>query len=69
MRPTKLPLAITTLVTTIYALLFQKLQPQPRRLKLIMTGGLGNQAMLAKIDRLRELSVGSMIPLPQVRLA
>ncbi|PNY26228.1 Interferon-induced GTP-binding protein Mx1 [Tolypocladium capitatum] len=28
--------------------------------------GLGNQAILAKIDKLRELNVGSMIPLPQL---
>ncbi|POR31830.1 Interferon-induced GTP-binding protein Mx1 [Tolypocladium paradoxum] len=28
--------------------------------------GLGNQAMLTKIDKLRELNVGSMIPLPQL---
>lgn len=32
-----------------------------------METGLGNQAILAKIDKLRELNVGSMIPLPQVR--
>ncbi len=31
-----------------------------------MERGLGNQAILAKIDKLRELNVGSMIPLPQV---
>ncbi|UNI20621.1 hypothetical protein JDV02_006691 [Purpureocillium takamizusanense] len=31
-----------------------------------MERGLGNRAMLAKIDKLRELNVGSMIPLPQL---
>ncbi|KAL3960769.1 hypothetical protein ACCO45_005886 [Purpureocillium lilacinum] len=31
-----------------------------------MERGLGNQAILAKIDKLRELNVGSMIPLPQL---
>ncbi|KAM4067183.1 dynamin domain-containing protein [Hirsutella rhossiliensis] len=31
-----------------------------------MEVGLGNQAILAKIDKLRELNVGSMIPLPQL---
>ncbi|KAF4506151.1 hypothetical protein G6O67_006265 [Ophiocordyceps sinensis] len=31
-----------------------------------METGLGNQAILAKIDKLRELNVGSMIPLPQL---
>lgn len=28
--------------------------------------GLGSQATLAKIDKLRELNVGSVVPLPQV---
>jgi hypothetical protein len=28
--------------------------------------GLGNQAVLTKIDKLRELNVGTIIPLPQV---
>lgn len=28
--------------------------------------GLGNQALLTKIDKLRELNVGSLVPLPQV---
>lgn len=28
--------------------------------------GLGNQATLAKIDKLRELSIGALIPLSQV---
>lgn len=28
--------------------------------------GLGNQTILAKIDKLRELNVGTIIPLPQV---
>lgn len=28
---------------------------------------LGNQAILAKIDKLRELQIGAMVPLPQVR--
>ncbi|KAK2738282.1 interferon-induced GTP-binding protein Mx1 [Colletotrichum kahawae] len=28
--------------------------------------GLGNQATLAKIDKLRELNVGAIIPLPQI---
>jgi len=31
------------------------------------TGSLGNQVLLAKVDKLRELGVGSMIGLPQVR--
>jgi hypothetical protein len=31
-----------------------------------MESGLGSQATLAKIDKLRELNVGSIIPLPQV---
>lgn len=31
-----------------------------------MEAGFGNQAILAKIDKLRELNVGSMIPLPQL---
>ncbi|ODA80261.1 hypothetical protein RJ55_03219 [Drechmeria coniospora] len=31
-----------------------------------MASGLGNRAFLAKIDKLRELNVGSMIPLPQL---
>jgi hypothetical protein len=29
-------------------------------------GGLGNQTLLAKIDKLRELNVGTIVPLPQV---
>lgn len=29
--------------------------------------GLGNQVLLTKIDKLRELNVGAIIPLPQVR--
>ena len=32
----------------------------------VIETGLGNQAMLSKIDKLRELNVGSLIPLPQV---
>ncbi len=30
--------------------------------------GLGNQVMLSKIDKLRELNVGAVVPLPQVCL-
>jgi hypothetical protein len=29
--------------------------------------GLGNQSMLEKIDRLRELNLGTIVPLPQVQ--
>src|SRR4051812_20083450 len=31
------------------------------------SGGLGNQALLEKIDKLRALNIGAEIPLPQVR--
>ncbi|KAI0502737.1 P-loop containing nucleoside triphosphate hydrolase protein [Xylaria bambusicola] len=31
-----------------------------------MESGLGNQAVLTKIDKLRELNVGAIIPLPQL---
>lgn len=30
------------------------------------TGGLANKILLGKIDKLRELNVGSIVPLPQV---
>lgn len=33
-----------------------------------MPSGLGNRVLLAKIDSLRELNVGTMVPLPQVCL-
>lgn len=33
-----------------------------------MPGGLGNRVLLSKIDSLRELNVGAMVPLPQVCL-
>lgn len=29
--------------------------------------GLGNRVLLSKIDSLRELNVGAIVPLPQVR--
>lgn len=31
--------------------------------------GLGSEAILSKIDKLRELSIGSLIPLPQASKA
>lgn len=31
-----------------------------------MENGLGNEGLLAKIDKLRKLNVSSMIPLPQI---
>ena len=31
------------------------------------TGDLGSPALLAKVDKLRELGLGNLVPLPQVR--
>ena len=38
----------------------------PSSTKTVGMGGLGNHATLEKIDKLRELNVGAVIPLPQV---